>query len=135
MLIKINNQWDVENDEIPYSIGEHDLLTALNNGGDSPPETLEKIQILSYIEGVNDEKEFHWLIKTQNNKYMYLCGWCDYTGWGCQDGMTYSQEFTNPNNIDLIVPVCDNNNRPVRDIFKKELKAEIFNIKFEEYLK
>lgn len=28
-----------------------------------------------------------FLCKTNNNLYLYVCGWNDYTGWGCQDGV------------------------------------------------
>lgn len=27
-----------------------------------------------------------FLLELQNGRFAYLSGWCDYTGWGCQDG-------------------------------------------------
>ena len=27
-----------------------------------------------------------FLLKLKNDSYAYIHGWCDYTGWGCQDG-------------------------------------------------
>jgi hypothetical protein len=27
-----------------------------------------------------------FLMLLENGRYAYLSGWCDYTGWGCQDG-------------------------------------------------
>ena len=34
--------------------------------------------------------EFTWtggfVLKLKDGRFAYLTGWCDYTGWGCQDG-------------------------------------------------
>jgi hypothetical protein len=27
-----------------------------------------------------------FLMRLRDGRYAYLTGWCDYTGWGCQDG-------------------------------------------------
>jgi hypothetical protein len=27
-----------------------------------------------------------FVMELANGRYAYLSGWCDYTGWGCQDG-------------------------------------------------
>lgn len=27
-----------------------------------------------------------FLLKLHDGRYAYVTGWCDYTGWGCQDG-------------------------------------------------
>lgn len=27
-----------------------------------------------------------FLLKLKDSRFAYLSGWCDYTGWGCQDG-------------------------------------------------
>ena len=27
-----------------------------------------------------------FLMELKSGKFVYLTGWCDYTGWGCQDG-------------------------------------------------
>lgn len=37
-------------------------------------------------EGENDGDE--WLVygKLRDGRYFYLSAWCDYTGWGCQEG-------------------------------------------------
>jgi hypothetical protein len=42
-----------------------------------------------------------FLMELRSGKFVYLSGWCDYTGWGCQDG-TEKQEFdTEPATADL----------------------------------
>lgn len=28
-----------------------------------------------------------FLLRLKDGSYAYLTGWCDYTGWGCQDGV------------------------------------------------
>lgn len=28
-----------------------------------------------------------FLLRLKDERYAYLSGWCDYTGWGCQDGI------------------------------------------------
>lgn len=36
-----------------------------------------------------------FLLKLTDGRYAYVTGWCDYTGWGCQDGVevTYFQHY------------------------------------------
>lgn len=38
----------------------------------------------------SDEGASDWcggfLMRLTDGRYAYLSGWCDYTGWGCQDG-------------------------------------------------
>lgn len=29
-----------------------------------------------------------FLLKMKDGSFVYVTGWCDYTGWGCQDGTT-----------------------------------------------
>lgn len=29
-----------------------------------------------------------FLMRLKDGRFAYLTGWCDYTGWGCQDGAT-----------------------------------------------
>ena len=31
-----------------------------------------------------------FLMELDNGRFAYLTGWCDYTGWGCQDGADIS---------------------------------------------
>jgi len=34
----------------------------------------------------NDEGAWIGLFKLRDGRYMFLTAWCDYTGWGCQEG-------------------------------------------------
>lgn len=42
-----------------------------------------------------------FLIEMKSGKFVYLTGWCDYTGWGCQDGTTKAEFDTKPALADL----------------------------------
>lgn len=34
-----------------------------------------------------------FVIDLGNKRFAYLTGWCDYTGWGCQDGATITYGY------------------------------------------
>lgn len=46
-------------------------------------------EIIKYYNGCNDAEPWIIVCKTNENKYMVLEAWCDYTGWDCQAGGTY----------------------------------------------
>lgn len=50
--------------------------------------------------GESNEGYAEWsggfVMKLKNGHYAYLSGWCDTTGWGCQDGATLVQYDTLP---------------------------------------
>lgn len=56
------------------------------------PFNIDDIEkVLAVFEGANDEKDWRWVIKLTKeaakkfeNKFAYLQGGCDYTGWDCQ---------------------------------------------------
>ena len=69
------------NEILDYS----DLSSALYYNG--LEEWKEKIAtMLAVIEGQNEGEAWHWVCKTKDKKYLYITGWCDYTGWDCQSG-------------------------------------------------
>jgi hypothetical protein len=37
-----------------------------------------------------------FLMKLRDGTYAYLQGWCDYTGWGCRDGIDMVRYATQP---------------------------------------
>jgi hypothetical protein len=60
-------------------------------------------KVLAVYEGENDGADWHWVLELKQpvkvnlsdnievthyikGKYVYLNGWCDYTGWDCQSG-------------------------------------------------
>lgn len=37
-----------------------------------------------------------FLLQLYDNRFAYLTGWCDFTGWGCQDGVDLKYFNTRP---------------------------------------
>lgn len=37
-----------------------------------------------------------FLLEMKSGKFVLLTGWCDYTGWGCQDGTERTEYDTEP---------------------------------------
>lgn len=54
---------------------------------DIKPEDVEEV-LSAY--GGSDEGGGSWnggfILKMKDGRYAHVSGWCDYTGWGCQDG-------------------------------------------------
>jgi hypothetical protein len=50
--------------------------------------------------GWTDKGATEWaggfLMKLKDGRYAYVSGWCDYTGWGCQDGATVQYFHAQP---------------------------------------
>lgn len=73
-------------------------------------------EIVAAIPGMNDEADWHWVVKTQDNKFWYIYGGCDYTGWDCQSSLRYI-----PIDLDkspeLLFPETDYYNRQIRKHF------------------
>jgi hypothetical protein len=42
-----------------------------------------------------------FLMELKTGKFVFLSGWCDYTGWGCQDGTQRKDFDTEPALADL----------------------------------
>lgn len=42
-----------------------------------------------------------FLVKLKDGRYAYIWGWCDYTGWGCQDGAYIRHYDTEPDRAAL----------------------------------
>ena len=52
----------------------------------------EDVQKCLFAWGGSPEGGGSWeggfLLLLKDGRYAYLAGWCDYTGWGCQDGVS-----------------------------------------------
>ncbi len=62
---------------------DYDLCVCLEYNP-QPFNLIDVERVLAVIEGENDEKDWHWVVKLRDNRYVYLRGGCDYTGWDCQ---------------------------------------------------
>ena len=67
---------------------DYDLSACLEYNPQEGFNLLDIKQVLAVHEGENDEANWHWLIKLNNRKVVYLEGGCDYTGWDCQSDAT-----------------------------------------------
>lgn len=47
--------------------------------------------VLATIPGHNDEDSWHWVVVLSDKRFFYMTGWCDYTGWDCQSGLTVEE--------------------------------------------
>lgn len=43
-------------------------------------------EVLGSVEGQNDGESWIAVLKLKDGRYAFITAWCDYTGWGCQDG-------------------------------------------------
>ena len=43
-------------------------------------------EVISAVEGVNDEKDWQLVVRLKSGKFAWLSAGCDYSGWGCQEG-------------------------------------------------
>lgn len=43
-------------------------------------------KIVSMIDGIPDEDQWLGLFEMNDGKFLVVRAWCDYTGWGCQEG-------------------------------------------------
>lgn len=62
---------------------DYDLEACLENNPQSF-EVGDIDKVVAVIEGENDERDWHWVLRLSGNRYVYLRGGCDYTGWDCQ---------------------------------------------------
>ncbi len=49
-------------------------------------DTIVKVEAAWGEHGDYAEWEGGFLLKMKDDSWIYLSGWCDTTGWGCQDG-------------------------------------------------
>lgn len=50
-----------------------------------------------------------FLVQLKDGRYAYIWGWCDYTGWGCQDGAYVRHYDTEPERAALDFTTEDRN--------------------------
>lgn len=78
---------------------DYDLIGAIENN--HPGFEVDDIaEVLAVIEGENDGESWRWLLKMKGGDYILAEGWCDYTGWDCQSGM--SIESTGKHALDAL---------------------------------
>ena len=43
-------------------------------------------EVIASSEGENDGASWVAVFRLKDGRFAFLAAWCDYTGWGCQDG-------------------------------------------------
>lgn len=80
-----------DNPEKYSEIGaDYDLVACLE---ENPQEgfTIDDIaKVLAVFEGENDETDWHWILRLKDDRFIYLSGGCDYTGWDCRSWASHS---------------------------------------------
>ena len=59
----------------------------LGYSGSLAPVALDDLEeAIAISNGENDETSWIGAFLLKDGRYLFLSAWCDYTGWGCQDG-------------------------------------------------
>ncbi len=57
---------------------------------------LKEANVVSLVmdqEGVQDGQEWIWSVELDDGTTWLCTAWCDYTGWDCQSGLHWKQDF------------------------------------------
>ena len=66
---------------------DYNLSAAFHYNAEQPIKLDDIEKVLAMFQGENDGASWAWIAKLKNDKYAYLQGGCDYTGWYCQSGL------------------------------------------------
>lgn len=65
-------------------------------------------KVLAVVEGENDESDWFWILRLKKpvdgNRFVYLTGGCDYTGWDCSSWASSEYAKTARKALALVVP-------------------------------
>ena len=79
----MNYYYDMPQDQRERTGIDHDLFTCLKEN--PQPFTIDDIaKVLAVHEGANDGDDWRWVLSLNDGRFVFLQGWCDYTGWDCQ---------------------------------------------------
>lgn len=70
----------------------YDLASAMEYNDCGPVnETNGIVDLVMIKEGERDAEEWVWQVSMQDGTDWVATGWCDYTGWDCQSGLSWSR--------------------------------------------
>lgn len=77
--------------------------------------TVEDIaQVVAVWEGQNDEDDWRWILRLNDDRFVFLQGGCDYTGWDCQSWASSIFAASPEEALELgdggNLPITENNN-------------------------
>lgn len=83
------NYYDMPKEFIERTGIDYDLGACLNYNPQNT-FTLEDIaKVLAVFEGERDSEDWRWVLQLNDNRFVFLQGGCDYTGWDCQSWATH----------------------------------------------
>lgn len=70
-------------------LNDWDLVSAFefNYSKDMPFSVTEIKKVIAKHEGKNDVEDWAWLVQLNDNKYSFISGECDFTGWDCRSSI------------------------------------------------
>ena len=77
------NFYDLPDEQVKAMNIDYDFTACLEYNPQSF-NLLNVDKVLAVIEGENDKRDWHWVVRLKNHHLVYLRGGCDYTGWDCQ---------------------------------------------------
>jgi hypothetical protein len=78
--------WDNQEEQAKRGI-DYDLSAALYYNEEA--DLIDKIHhVYAVWQGENDGDSWRWIFVLSGGQYVFMAGWCDYTGWDCQSGIT-----------------------------------------------
>jgi len=82
-MAKKKGDTEKSEDGLGIIMGAYDWLAAMNYA----KFKFEDIQNVLYAkEGEPDGDDWKLVVKLKSGKFGWLTAWCDYSGWGCQEG-------------------------------------------------
>jgi len=111
--------------QLKFDSGGYNLEAALEHN--HVKGSAQIAELLAELEGENDERDWHWLVKLENGKVAYLRGGCDYTGWDCQSSAQNVEEYSSLERAlsDLGLPTLDvNSDKKIREEFRELLEKK-----------
>lgn len=96
-----------DNPEKYEAIGaDYDLVACLQYNPQDTFNIDDVAKVLAVVEGENDGADWHWILRLNDNRFVYLSGGCDYTGWDCQSSASHDFVLT-PEDALLLVEGCE----------------------------
>jgi hypothetical protein len=63
---------------------DSDLSSCLEYNPQNGFELKDVNRVLAVFEGEHDTEHWRWILQLKDNTFVFMQGWCDYTGWDCQ---------------------------------------------------
>lgn len=63
---------------------DYDLRACLEYNPQGTFAEADIAEVLAVYEGENDERDWRWVLRLHDGRFVFLQGGCDYTGWDCQ---------------------------------------------------